>query len=227
MIAPMKKAILVLRERGKSSALKTLRRLGVVHADPIEGRGESWETASGEKNRLDRALGVLLSYRSKEKTAAAADLSYPEALTLADRVLSTSDAIKRDQERVSSLRKEMERVQGWGDFDPEALAFFRGKGVDVRLYELLPKAAAALPESLPILKLSEGKAAVRLAAFPEKPADLPEGLEEFALPAASLSAMREEENSLLAAVGDAEASLAEAASRKPLWRSPAPARTPT
>lgn len=111
MIAPMKKAILVLRERGKSAALKSLRRLGVVHADPIEGRGQSWEAASEELARFDAAIGILLSYKTKETAPA---LDYQAALELARKVTDTAELIKSAQERIAALRKEMERIRGWG-----------------------------------------------------------------------------------------------------------------
>lgn len=194
MIASMKKAILVMRERWKSPALKTLRRLGVIHADPIEGRGESWEAASAERSQLEQALGILLAFKTKE-TAEAMD--YPQALAKARDVLEATEADKADQERLSSLRKEMERVQAWGDFDPALLDYLREKGLDIRLYEAKPKAVAALPEDLPVLRLGADKSAVRLAVFPRDSATMPEEFEEFAPPRAALSALKAEERSLI------------------------------
>ena len=88
MIAPMKKAILVVRERGKSAALRFLRRLGVVHADPIRGRGQSWESASEERSRIDAAVGILLSYKPRET---ASPLDYKGSLALAKEILETAE----------------------------------------------------------------------------------------------------------------------------------------
>lgn len=212
MIAPMKKAILVLRERGKSAALKSLRRLGVVHADPIEGRGQSWEAASEELARIERAIGILLSYKAKES---APSIDYAAALELAGKVNETAEGIKTSQERLAAVRKEMERIQGWGDFNPEALAFLRERGMDLRLYEANPKAAASMPEALPVIRVASDKAAVRFAGFPSGTVSLPEGVEEFVPPQASLSALEAEEKSLLAALARGEAFLAEAARSRP------------
>ncbi len=212
MIAPMKKAILVLRERGKSGALKSLRRLGMVHADPIEGRGQSWETASEELSRIESAIGILLSYKAKDT---ARTLDYPQSLELSRKVLDAAEAIKAGQERLSSLRKEMERIQGWGDFDPSQLAFLRGKGMDLRLYEASPKAAVAMPEELPVVRVVSDKTAIRFVGFPSGPVNLPEGVEEFAPPQSSLSSLGAEEKVLLADVARGEAFLAEAAKSRP------------
>ncbi len=212
MIAPMKKAILVLRERGKSAALKSLRRLGVVHADPIEGRGQSWEAASEELARFDAAIGILLSYKTKETAPA---LDYQAALELARKVTDTAELIKSAQERIAALRKEMERIRGWGDFDPEALAYLREQGMDLRLYEASPKAVPSMPTDLPVIRVAADKTAVRFAGFPLGPVNLPEGIDEFASPAASLSALRAEEESRLADAARGEAFLAEAAKSRP------------
>lgn len=212
MIAPMKKAILVLRERGKSAALKSLRRLGVVHADPIEGRGPGWETASEELSRIESAIGILLSYKTKETAPA---IEYPAALELSRKVLDTAEAIKTGQERLSTLRKEMERIQGWGDFDPAALGYLREKGMDLRLYEASPKAAAAMPAELPVIRVTSDKAAARFAGFPAGTIKLPEGVEEFSPPQASLSVLRSEEKALLVDVAEGEAFLAEASKSRP------------
>ena len=212
MIAPMKKAILVLRERGKSAALKSLRRLGVVHADPIEGRGQSWEAASEELARFDAAFGILLSYKTKETAPA---LDYQAALELARKVTDTAELIKSAQERIAALRKEMERIRGWGDFDPEALAYLREQGMDLHLYEASPKAVPSMPTDLPVIRVAADKTAVRFAGFPLGPVNLPEGIEEFAPPAASLSALLAEEESRLADAARGEAFLAEAAKSRP------------
>lgn len=208
MIAPMKKAILVLRERGKAAALRSLRRLGVVHADPVPGRGPSWEAASEELARFETAVGILLSYKTKETSPA---LEYSAALDLARKVTETAESIKAAQERIASLRKEMERIQGWGDFDPAALAYLREKGMDLRLYEALPQAAVSMPGELPVIRVASDKTAVRFAGFPAGPVSLPEGVTEFAPPPASLSALKAEEKALLADIARGEAFLAEAA----------------
>ncbi len=212
MIAPMKKAILVLRERGKSAALRSLRRLGVVHADPVPGRGQSWEAAAEELARFETAVGILLSYKTKDT---APSLEYSEALELARKVTETAESIKASQERIASLRKEMERIQGWGDFDPETLGYLRQKGMDLRLYEAVPKAAAAIPGDLPVILLASDKTAVRFAGFPAGYVSLPEGVAEFVPPAVSLSALKGVEKSLLDDVARGEAFLADAAKARP------------
>ncbi|HOX12226.1 MAG TPA: ATPase [Spirochaetia bacterium] len=208
----MKKAILVLRERGKSAALKSLRRLGVVHADPIEGRGQSWEAASEELARLDSAIGILLSCKSKETAPA---LDYQAALELARKVNETAELIKSAQERIAALRKEMERIQGWGDFDPAVLAYLRENGMDLRLYEAGPKAASSMPPELPVIRVVSDKTTVRFAGFPAGPVSLPEGVAEFAPPQASLSSLGAEEKASAAEAARGEAFLAEAAKSRP------------
>lgn len=206
MIAPMKKAILVLRERDKKAALKALRRLGVVHADPIDGRGESWEAASSAKTRIEQAIGILLSYKTKETAAL---LGYADSLALADKVLAAAELMKTNQEKISSLRKEMERIQGWGDFDPDELKYLADKGMDIHLYQASPKVAAKLPADLPVMRVAGTKGSVFFATIGKPTVELPQGVDEFAPPASSLSELKAQEQALMAANAKADASLAE------------------
>ena len=212
MIAPMKKAILVLGERGKSAALRSLRRLGVVHADPIVGRGQSWEAASEELARIEGAIGILLSYKPKETVP---PIDYSAALDLAGNVNETAAGIKASQEKLSSVRKEIERIQGWGDFDPSVLLYLKENGINLRLYEASPKAFLSIPNDLPVIRVASDKAIIRFVGFSSEAPTLPEGVEEFGPPRVSLSDLKSEENSLLENLERGDAFLAEAAKARP------------
>ncbi|HSV56600.1 MAG TPA: hypothetical protein VLH39_05765, partial [Magnetospirillaceae bacterium] len=204
----MKKVILVMPDRGRSAALKILRRIGVVHADPIAGRGQAWDAASADLARIEGAAGILFSFKAKGTAPA---LGYTDSIVFASKVLEAAESIKAGQERLSAIRKEIDRIQGWGDFDPAVLAYLRGKGMDLRLYEATPKAAGVFPADLPRIRVASDGRKERYAGFLGGAVALPEGAEEFAPPQASLSALRDEEKSLIASMEALKAFLTEAA----------------
>jgi V/A-type H+-transporting ATPase subunit I len=204
MIAPMKKAVLFLRERDKTQALKILRRLGLVHADPLVGKGDTWENAGSVKTDVELALGILLSYKTKKEPV---HLDHEASLELVRDILGAAGSIKESHDSILELRKEMERIRGWGDFDPLLLENLRGKGLDVRMYEVSPKAPVSLPADLPAIRMSADKNALRYIAFPVESGQL----NEFIAPKKPLSALKDDEARILATITTLEGRLSEAA----------------
>ena len=43
MIVPMKRVFVVVMERDKENAARELRKLGLMHLEPVDGRGEAFE----------------------------------------------------------------------------------------------------------------------------------------------------------------------------------------
>ena len=59
MIVPMKKVFLVLLEAEKRQALKSLRKLGLVHLEELEGHSEELSLLKGQQSNLETALRLL------------------------------------------------------------------------------------------------------------------------------------------------------------------------
>ena len=62
MIVPMKKVFLVLLEAEKRQALKSLRKLGLVHLEELEGHSEELSLLKGQQSNLETgsSIGVCL-----------------------------------------------------------------------------------------------------------------------------------------------------------------------
>ena len=68
MIAPMKKVSLVILDREKESALKALRKAGLVHLEPVEGKGEKLAALKNDYAKLQSAAGYLGEIKLPKKT---------------------------------------------------------------------------------------------------------------------------------------------------------------
>ena len=61
MIVPMKKVSLVILNKDKETALKVLRKSGLVHLEKIEGTGDKLADIKNKVSKLEAAAGVLES----------------------------------------------------------------------------------------------------------------------------------------------------------------------
>ena len=216
MIAPMKKADLVLLERDKAQALDELRALGLVHIEAAAPSGESWDRASRDYEAVSAAMNIL----PPAKGAAEARLGRDAALELARKVLGIEERKAEIYAERGELASELERCAPWGDFDPAALGALAERGLSLRLYACEAAAEARMPEGVDYLVLSRGKKALRLAAVARgAPApELPSDFQLFALPAESTGAMRERLRALGSELEGLKAELERAAADLPSLR---------
>jgi V/A-type H+-transporting ATPase subunit I len=106
----------------------------------------------------------------------------PDREDLNATVLKYADERKNLQERFASLSKERNRIEGWGNFDPEDLKLLAERGIVFILYELTQKAFAALPPDTQFIILNKDKAVVRVIVLGKELA----GETPFALPGLSI-----------------------------------------
>ena len=67
MIVPMKKLSIVLLEKERRQALKTLRKLGVVHVEEVKGESEELSAFKSKSSKIDLAVSLLSEIKSKKK----------------------------------------------------------------------------------------------------------------------------------------------------------------
>lgn len=192
MIAPMKRAFVAIAERDKRDGLKALKRLGLIHLEPVQGRGQDHDELVARLQKLEAAAALLSDYVDKKAKPEAAALSPRDAAALADTALSKAEAAKGAQEEIAGLSREIERIRPWGDFEPADLAALAKAGVPLRLAEAPGKKLAALAEAWDFVRLAEAKGRVRVALLSGPEAELPGEFAEFRLPAQGLSALEDE-----------------------------------
>ena len=186
MIAPMKKFLLVLLGKDAQSAPLQLRKLGIVHIEKFESRGESCAALENTLKNVQTARAILTSNTDKKKkTSSVQRIDVDE---LVAQVNESHAAIASLQDLVSELKREVDRIKDWGDFAPSLVTDLEKDGFPVKLFECQAAQLALLPSGADYIRLSAPKGKARFALAGGAP--LPSEFEEFRLPAKNLDALR-------------------------------------
>jgi V/A-type H+-transporting ATPase subunit I len=107
---------------------------------------------------------------------------------LPDLLVSLGEKRKALKEQDITLSREVNRIEGWGDFDPSIVEEINAYGIPVFLYELTPDVFLHLDKNIRFIKVKSEKSIVRILVLDEK---IP-GINSFVLPAKRLSLFKEE-----------------------------------
>ncbi len=185
MIVKMRKISLVLLESETDRALEELRRLGVLHVETSSEGSERLERLQERLSRLQRAQRSLDGY----DVAPASDAPRLRPGDLLDRLDELDSEEERLVEERERLQRERDRLSFWGDFDPDDLRLLNEYGLSARLYLLTRDELRAIPPEAPVFEVARRGSLTGVVSFAAEPfADI----QEFELPAASLSAVEEE-----------------------------------
>lgn len=189
MIAPMKRAFVLFAQRDKREGLRELRRLGVLHLEPMSGAGGEYEDLVAARDSAREALGLLSEFAAEPL---AVDMSVPDGITLAKEIRGFDAEAKAAYAETLVIVREIERVRSWGDFDPSIASALAAKGVPLRLAEIPVKKVAAIPEELDYVMLGQAKGQARLAFIAGPSVGLPTDCVEFRMPEKGLSELEAE-----------------------------------
>jgi len=204
----MRKAVLILFEKDKAASLVELRKLGLLHIEPLSGSGESYDQLIADKASLERAVGTLFSIKAEPSGGA---FSLEEGLAFAKRINALSDEIKSLRAKAADTITEIERIRPWGDFDPALCQALSDEKLSLTLYEVPAKRLAALDPSIEYIRLSEGKSPVRIAVLGGTTRS--KDLRRFDLPSIRLSVLEADLQRIQSAVAAANAEITQSASR--------------
>lgn len=174
MIVPMKRVFVVVMEREKEQAARELRKIGLMHLEPVEGHGAVFEQLSENKACLEKAWFLLADSKAVQQKRV---FALQEALAFSKNVLKLSDEITSLHVTIEEKTREIDRISSWGDFDPGLLQTLAQHGIFLRLIELPAKRLAALPGEAILLDSARGRA--RALLFANRALDLPDEVIEF------------------------------------------------
>ncbi len=156
MIVPMKKIFLLILESEKTKALETLRNLGVVHLESISGNSDLLEDLRKTREIISRSLNILPEIKhSSHPGFVSTDRN--TVVEVAKRIISLQEKGKAVEEETNFIKKELERLNVWGDFNPEDLEYLKDRGVNLRLAELTDTELEALPEDIKVFVVKKTK----------------------------------------------------------------------
>jgi len=144
MIVPMKKVTLIFDTEKKEAALCALRELGSFHV-AIDKKSISSEMVALKKQIeiVESALRLLPATKEKAEEAGAES----DVIALAVDVIEMAGSIKKAQDELTFLKKELAGIQKWGNTDQELIRDLAEKGVDIRFFRCPRKDVAHFPDS--------------------------------------------------------------------------------
>lgn len=209
MIVPMKKVFLVLLEAEKRQALKSLRKLGLVHLEELEGHSEELSLLKGQQSNLETALRLLQDLKLDKTVKASNPLEESDAMIFADQVISLFDEKTKAQNEIIRDQLELDRLSRWGGINLEDFAYLSEKGVHLHLYEIPANKYATLPEDIETVFVNQDKNTARFLLFTkdENLPTLPAEAFAVAMPEKSTSAMKQNISDLNAKIAKIDSTL--------------------
>ncbi len=158
MIVPMKKVSLFTLGNKKEQTLKTLCKMGLMHIEQLEGKGERLLKLQGQLKLLESGIFTASEYLTKDTVQRMTESD--EAIVVAENISTILEQRKRIQAEKAALESELERIKKWGEIDPYELKALAEKGVSLALYELPLTELKSLDESVKVIVLNRQKQAV-------------------------------------------------------------------
>ena len=157
MIVPMKKISLVVLDSERKTALQKLRKLGLVHVEPIEGKGENFTNLKNDCEKLRLAHAAVSEVKPKPAKSVQKPLTLDEALVQASSIVSMSAEHKDLEDKILAAKTELERLKLWGGVNPSDLAFLKSRGIDLALYEIATDKYTSLDENVKTIFVNRDK----------------------------------------------------------------------
>jgi V/A-type H+/Na+-transporting ATPase subunit I len=181
MIVKVKKITFVGLHEEKERFISRLQEMGVTHVSLPMDAVEPAEVA----RELQKVTEIrkFLSRLGKKTASAQISANYSSICSQREELGQRETRLLSE---ISVLKKEREILEPWGDFDPQDIAAFRSKGLEVRFYRVPKKVFETLSlASVFCLITRQTEGEVAFTAMASSPLDL--GVPEEKVPAKSLS----------------------------------------
>ena len=181
MIVKVKKITFVGLQEEKERFISRLQEIGVTHVSLPMDAVEPAEVA----RELQKVTEIRKFLSRLVKKTVAPDLG-ADYSAICSRREELGQRETRLLSEISVLKKEREILEPWGEFDPQDIAAFRSKGVEVRFYRVAKKIFDVLSlDHVFYLVTRQTEGEVAFTAMASSPFDL--GVLEEKLPTKSLS----------------------------------------
>ncbi len=172
MIAPMKKATVIVLDSRREAELANLKRLGLLHPDIERRNDERTDELQADHELVLRAIGVLPSEddvpddevpaQPAVASGAGSGEDLDDTLETARAINAAAEHLRGRREALGKIEDELSRVTAWGEFDPDEIRELAEQGIEVELFSMAPKDFRKLaPEGVVVLE--SGPVAIRFA----------------------------------------------------------------
>ncbi|MBT3202066.1 MAG: hypothetical protein HN350_19360 [Phycisphaerales bacterium] len=188
MIVKMSKVYVVSCAADKQALLDKLADLGAVHLTPVDpAAAVAAEKTVTALDSLDRAIQILGEI---EPVGAKPELTADDA---AEETLEIQRRSAERNSRLSSLQRQYDQMEAWGDVTLQQLSDLRNAGVTIEFFDAATEDVAKIACGCiqTVSELSDGRAMVSVVNR-DAEAELPEGVSEIELPARDRPALKAE-----------------------------------
>jgi len=167
MIEPMMKVSIVLLNKEKEVALKSLRKIGLVHLEKVEGSSEKLNAFKEYTNNAvvsESILGEIKlpkSKKGKDNSVSADVLSTEQIISLCSEVVSKSDRKKQLLEEITNDSTELDRFKDWGEVNLDDFSFLINKGIQLKMYEVPTDKYSTIDEKIETILVNGDKKVTR------------------------------------------------------------------
>jgi V/A-type H+-transporting ATPase subunit I len=190
MIVAMKKAFLVVQNKDKDSAIRNLRRLGLLHVEhDHDPKGQEISLMHDDINLVNQAIGILGNISGNNSSVRIEGKKQKDLKSVIQYIIDLHKRYEHLKEYSVTLKGQIDQWEHWGDFDPEDIKILKKNNIYLRFYEVLKNQISDFPESIIIKKISVQGAMVNCLAISIGEPEI--GFKEVEPPKSSLSAMRE------------------------------------
>lgn len=189
MIVPMKKVFILAQSKDAEAAVKSLRKLGVLHVEHQKApKGEDINSLHEDLTVIEKAIAILSLPEFYEKC----DISSAKMLKdwrLAAKHLADSKS-RYDQlcEYSISLKEKISSWEAWGDFNPGDIAELVARGLNIKFYQIPPKELGAQGRGFILRAISTVRGMANCLVISEKDITMP--YKELEAPSLGLKQMK-------------------------------------
>ena len=172
MIVKMKKVFILVKDDEKQVALEIMRNLGTIHIKKQVATSHNLARLMERNNLLTSALRILSASLPKKGII-------PEKINyyndVGSYIIELHDSRKLLFEEITQLKREVENLKKWGDFNPLDFEFLTEHGIIFHYYELIHNVYENNIGEIPVIILAKNKKTkiVKLLSLQEIPGCLP------------------------------------------------------
>ncbi len=190
-IVKMKKVSLVVLDSTRKESLETLRKMGVVHLEEVEGQGEVLASYKESSTQTEKAISILEEIKlPKKQPVTQVNLELEECKVLAKKIVDLVDSKKSLYDRINQDTQELERLSPWGRVEPEEILGLQDKGIFLYMYEIPEDKYSLIGEDVKTIVVNTCNKVTRFVHVAESEVyDRPVGIpaEAYAVPLPQLS----------------------------------------
>lgn len=190
MITPMKKVTILCLDKEREASLEKLREMGILHVTPlVNPTGVKLNAAKSKVMRIRKALEAIPAKAGKDAVALDASVASQPAVEAVHQMVQ----VKKDAtDEISKLHNDLNRLDNFGNLDPQTVKSLEESGVFVKLYEVDPSKTISADDGAVVLPFGQNLTGNLYAVISkgEAPAAVKDAV-ELPLPSMSLAEMRQ------------------------------------